>query len=34
LTAGWLQGFMKAKRIASMWCKTPCYMLRIAQVGS
>ncbi|WIA17586.1 hypothetical protein OEZ85_014411 [Tetradesmus obliquus] len=26
-----LEGFMKAKRIASMWCKTPCYMLRIAQ---
>jgi hypothetical protein len=25
---------MKAKRIASMCCKTPCYMLRIAQVGS
>ncbi|KAF6262699.1 hypothetical protein COO60DRAFT_586187 [Scenedesmus sp. NREL 46B-D3] len=26
-----LEGFMKAKRIVSMWCKTPCYMLRIAQ---
>jgi hypothetical protein len=34
LLFGCLQGFMKAKRIASMWCKTPCYMLRIAQVGT
>lgn len=26
-----LQGFLKAKRSENMWCKTPCYMLRIAQ---
>jgi hypothetical protein len=25
------QGFSKAKRTENMWCRTACYMLRIAQ---
>lgn len=26
-----MQGFADAKRVTNMWCKSPCYMLRIAR---
>jgi hypothetical protein len=34
LTSGFYccsQGFDDAKRVTNMWCKSPCYMLRIAR---
>jgi CRP-like cAMP-binding protein len=30
-TCACLQGFADAKRVTNMWCKTPCYMLRISR---